>query len=392
MVGGGSGGHVTPVLAVLAEIKAERPRTELKFWCDRSFLASTRSLLDGNGLNVPVTAIASGKLRRYHGIPLWKQLLDIPTVLKNLRDGILIATGFIQSLVLLIIWWPDTVFTKGGFVCLPVGLAARLLRIPLVIHDSDAHPGLTNRVLSRHATRILTGAPVEYYPYDKAKTTYVGIPIGAGFAPLSPAAVIKAKVALGFDPARPLVVVTGGGLGARRLNDSVIKAAPDLLAVTGVLHITGTVNYDDALKDAPRHPEYKLLPFVSKNMNIMLGAADIVLARAGATTMLELASLHKATILVPNAQLTGDHQSKNAKVYADAGAAIVVSEAAIDQHPEILTEHISRLLRDPQERTVYESAIGRLAKPNAARDVAAALFATADAPASPKPPATGHKQ
>lgn len=379
MVGGGSGGHVTPVLAVLAAIKAERPRTELKFWCDRSFLASTRSLLEGNGLNVPVTAIASGKLRRYNGIPLHKQLLDLPTVLKNLRDVLLVAAGFVQSLVLLIIWWPDAVFTKGGFVCLPVGLAARLLRIPLVIHDSDAHPGLTNRVLSRYATRILTGAPTEYYPYDQSKTTYVGIPIADNFAPLSSEAAAKAKAALGFDPVRPLVVVTGGGLGARRLNDAVIAAAPTLLRTTNLLHITGSANYGDAVSRAPHDPAYKLLPFVSKNMNLMLGAADVVIARAGATTMLELASLNKATILVPNAQLTGDHQSKNAKVYEDAGAAVVLNEDAISSNPEVLTREVLGLLNDPAARAAYERAIGQLAKPNAARDVADVLFDAAGA-------------
>ena len=377
MVGGGSGGHVTPVLAVLAAIKEQRPRTELRFWCDKSFLASTRMLLEGNGLDVRVTAIASGKLRRYHGISLVRQLLDIPTTLKNIRDTLFVASGFIQSLVLLVMWRPDVVFTKGGFVCLPVGLAARVLRIPLVIHDSDAHPGLTNRVLSRYASVILTGAPVEYYPYDKAKTSYVGIPVAAGFTPLTAEAAKKAKAALGFDAERPLIVVTGGGLGARRLNAVVLGLAPKLLALAGVLHITGTINYDEAAAVAPDDSHYKLLPFVSKNMNVMLGAADVVVARAGATTMLELASLRAATILVPNAQLTGDHQTKNAKVYADAGAAIVLSEAEVEAQPDRLLDAISQILSDQSRRQALQQSIGRLAKPNAAHDVAQAIILAA---------------
>ena len=377
MVGGGSGGHVTPVLAVLAAIKAERPRTELKFWCDRSFLQSTRALLEGNNLNVPVTAILSGKFRRYHGVSFAKSLLDVPTTLKNIRDAAFVAAGFFQSLALLIVWWPDVVFTKGGYVCLPVGLAARLLRIPLVIHDSDAHPGLTNRVLSRYATKILTGAPVEYYPYDKTKTSYIGIPIADSFSPLTPADAKKAKKALGFDPERPLVAITGGGLGALRLNDVIIEAAPVLLKKTSLLHITGTVNYDEAVAKAPVSDDYKLIPFVSSSMHLMLGAADVVIARAGATTMLELASLHKATILVPNAMLTGDHQTKNAQVYADADAAIVMPESEIEQNPTLLIDRIFGLLAHPDERARYEGAIGRLAKPNAANDVMKTLFEVA---------------
>ena len=325
-------------------------------------------------MNIPVTPIISGKLRRYNGISLRRQLLDIPTTLRNIRDGLFVLVGFIQSLVLLVIWWPDVVFTKGGYVCLPVGLATRLLRIPLVIHDSDAHPGLTNRVLSRYATAILTGAPVEYYPYDPTKTEYVGIPIAESFTPLTDAARAKAKTALGFDPERPLIVVTGGGLGARRLNDAVIDAAPRLLKVTSVLHITGTANYDDARQRAPQQPDYKLLPFVSKNMNIMLGAADVVVTRAGATTILELATLHRAAILVPNEQLTGDHQTKNAKVYSDAGAAVVLSEKAIIENPELLMKQVVAILQDDVKREALEGAISKLARPDAAKDVARALF------------------
>jgi UDP-N-acetylglucosamine--N-acetylmuramyl-(pentapeptide) pyrophosphoryl-undecaprenol N-acetylglucosamine transferase len=334
-------------------------------------------LLAESRLNVPVTPILSGKLRRYHGIPLHKQLLDLPTTFKNLRDGILILLGFVQSLALLVVWWPDVVFTKGGFVCLPVGLAARLLRIPLVIHDSDAHPGLTNRILSRFATSIATGAPAEYYPYDAAKTTYVGIPIDLDFVPLAEAQAAKAKTSMGFDAEKPLIVITGGGLGARRLNDAIVMCAPELLKHAGLLHITGTANYDDVVERAPKHPHYKIVNFVSKNMHLMLGAADLAIARAGATTMLELASTHTPTILVPNAQLTGDHQTKNAQVYADAQAAIVLNESTITQNPDILTKTVLDLLTDKQRRSRLATAIGTFSKPEAADDVAAMIIAAA---------------
>ena len=106
-------------------------------------------------------------------------------------------------------------FTKGGFVCLPVGMAARVLRIPLVIHDSDAHPGLTNRILAKWASAIATGAPLKHYPYPESISRYVGIPIATEFAPFTDQQRTEAKRTLGLDPNRPLVVVTGGRVGCQ---------------------------------------------------------------------------------------------------------------------------------------------------------------------------------
>src|SRR5664279_4351599 len=211
-VGGGSGGHVTPVAAVLRELKQRDQTVNIRFWCDRKFSKQARGLIGNLDPTIPVSTIISGKLRRYHNIPVWRQLLrPVSIVLPNLRDGLLVGVGFVQSLVKLIIWRPDVVFTKGGYVCMPVGIAARVLRIPLVIHDSDAYPGLTNRVLARFAQAIATGAPLKHYPYPASKTRYVGIPIASDFIPLSSAQQAEVKKELGFDPDKPLVVVTGGG-------------------------------------------------------------------------------------------------------------------------------------------------------------------------------------
>ena len=233
-VGGGSGGHVTPVVAVLREFKKRDESVEIRFWCDRKFAPQARSIMWHFDDSIPVETVFSGKLRRYNDLPLWRQLLrPVSIVLPNIRDAFLIGLGFLQSLIKLRSWRPDVVFTKGGFVCLPVGMAAKVLGIPLVIHDSDAHPGLTNRVLSRWATRIGTGAPLKFYPYPKTISRYVGIPVNEEFKPFTPADRQKLKQKLGFDPKRPLVVVTGGGLGARRINDAVLALAHSWRKVDG---------------------------------------------------------------------------------------------------------------------------------------------------------------
>jgi len=177
--------------------------------------------------------IYSGKLRRYHGLGKFHMLR--PSILfPNIIDLVKVSGGFIQSVFKLIKLRPDVVFMKGGYVCLPVGYAARLLRIPMVIHDSDAHPGLTNRLLAPFAVKIGTGAPLKYYNYPKDKAVYVGIPIAEDFKVYSKEQQKVFKHELGFDRDRPLVVVTGGGLGATRINEAVVRDRTQLLQCTSV--------------------------------------------------------------------------------------------------------------------------------------------------------------
>lgn len=369
-VGGGSGGHVTPVLAVLHELRRLDPQAEALFVCDKKFVRQARLLMEPAGIDV--RTVASGKLRRYHGVAWWKQLLDLPTTLQNLRDSVLVAIGAIQSVWLLRSWKPDVVFAKGGFVSLPVGFAAHMLKIPLVIHDSDAHPGLTNRVLSRWASQIATGAPLENYTYPKDRTHYVGIPIDRDFRPFTKDERKKARTALGFpDIARPLVVVTGGGLGARCINEAIVRIAPGLIeAGMSILHISGAGEFKRIERVAPESVHYHLVPFVSEGMSQALGAADVVVTRAGATTLLELAALHQAVIIVPNAQLTGGHQVKNAAVYANVGAAEVVDEMRFVANPDELKELILAIATDEQRQKKLGDALAAFAKPDAALDTA----------------------
>lgn len=322
--------------------------------------------------SIPVETVFSGKLRRYHDLSLWRQLLrPVSIVLPNIRDAFLIALGFFQSLIKLRSWKPDVVFTKGGFVCLPVGMAAKVLKIPLVIHDSDAHPGLTNRVLSRWATRIGTGAPLKFYPYPKEISRYVGIPVNEEFTPFSPADRQKLKQKLGFDPKRPLVVVTGGGLGARRINDAVAKRLNELLDMASVILISGTAQYDELRATTPQDdPRYQLHAFISTGMARLLGAADIVVTRAGATTILELAALAKPTILIPNGFLTGGHQLKNASVYAENGAVEIIDDHELFANPQLLVDTLTSLLANPAHLADMSKKFHQFARPGAASDMA----------------------
>lgn len=374
-VGGGSGGHVTPVVAVLKELRALHPQLELKFWCDAHFAAQAASIVGAYDDTIPVETVASGKLRRYHHLTVWQHIMWPSLMWRNFVDLFKILGGFFQSLWKLVVWRPDVVFTKGGFVCLPVGMAARVLGIPLVIHDSDALPGLTNRILSKWATTIATGAPLEYYRYPAEKAHYVGVPVSAKFRPFSKDEQTAAKKKWGVDPVKPLLVITGGGLGAKRLNNATLDVADALQKLASVIVVSGAAQYDEVRARFPKDTKTLQLHRFVNTMHELLGAADIVVTRAGATTILELAALRKPTILVPNAALTGGHQLKNAAVYEEAQVAIVLDEDKMVDNPELLVNAVRAYLADPKTTRTMANRFGKFAKPDAAKDMASLILA-----------------
>ncbi len=368
---GGSGGHVTPAVAVLRELKYRAPGAEIRVWCDHKYAPQVRSLVHSFDSSIPVQTILAGKLRRYHHLKWWQYFTSPAVTLPNIRDIFLVFGGFLQACVKFIFWRPDVVFAKGGFTSVPAGLAAKLFNVPLVIHDSDSHPGLANRILARFATFIATGASLDNYPYDRKRAYYTGIPISDDFHPYTNDERQEMKAELGFEPNRPLVVVTGGGLGARHLNEAVAQGRRQLLKITSVLLLSGSEYYDETRALVPQdNSHFKLLPFINnEEMARSLGAADIVVSRAGATTILELSSLAKPTILIPNARLTAGHQLKNAEEYAKGGATMVIQEDELAITPQLLVDAIDRLLVNPIKREQMAKAFHALAKPGAAKEV-----------------------
>ena len=345
------------------------------FVTDQKFGRQAEAILKKAPLQVHIKRIVAGKFRRYNGMAWYKQLLNLPTTFLNARDLLYTQLGIIQGLVLLKKLRPDVVFLKGGFVCMPIGLAAHMLKIPIVIHDSDAHPGLTNRFLARYATTIALGSPVENHTYPKNRTHYVGIPIDESFRPLvNKEEQQRLKALIGFhNIAKPLVVVTGGGLGARNINRAIAMLAPKLLDKVLILHITGEHTYEETKLMAPKSPDYIIKPFIATGMAPLFGAADVVITRAGATALQELAAMSKATIIVPNPLLTGGHQLKNAAIYDDAHAAIVIDENKMVVNPLYLKKAIEILINNPQKNKELGKRLHTFARPDAAVDMAALI-------------------
>jgi len=328
-----------------------------------------------------VKLVHAGKFRRYHGEG-WKQLLDIPTVLKNLRDAFLVLFGIWECFWLLKKLRPRIVFVKGGFVGVPVGLAAAALRIPYVTHDSDALPGLANRIIAPWAKLHAVGLPEEIYSYPQEKTVTVGVPVSNNYHPFSKAEVAEALEQITGKPAGRLILVTGGGNGAKRINDAVAANTEALLTRYNdltIVQIAGR-SQEAALrqlhkKNLPTELQKRVIVkgFVT-NMYTYIGASDVVIARAGATSIAECAAQEKACIIIPNPLLTGGHQLKNAEVLAERAAVKLVPESRLKQDPGALMPPVVDLLDNPERARKLGKTLGQLTEPDSAKRLAVLLL------------------
>lgn len=379
MTGGGSGGHITPILAVAAEIKQLEPTAEISYIGQRGDTFS--SIVNESTVIDKTYAVRAGKFRRYHGEGL-KQLLDLPTVGKNLRDAAYVAVGLWQSFWLLGKLKPDVVFTRGGFVSVPVALAAALRHIPYLTHDSDAVPSLANRIIAPWASRHAVALPVSLYPYPRQKTVDVGVPVAREFQPVDERAQAAYRKALGLEGYKHLLLVTGGGLGAEIINDALVANALHLLTADPDLCIVHTVGHRHEANVSAAYT--KVLPpplrkrvIVRDYVNDLYrysGAADVIVARGGATTFAEFAQQGRACIIIPNPVLTGGHQTKNAQAYADKQAVVLLEEKRLAADKTSLGEGVLSLLQHPDQRKMLAQNLQAFARPDSARELAALLL------------------
>jgi UDP-N-acetylglucosamine--N-acetylmuramyl-(pentapeptide) pyrophosphoryl-undecaprenol N-acetylglucosamine transferase len=378
VTGGGSGGHITPILAVAAELKKIDSSLKVVYIGQKG--DSLSDIPAANPHIDAVYAVRAGKFRRYHGEG-WRQLFDLKTQLLNLRDSLYVIIGLIQSYRLMRRLKPAIVFSRGGFVSVPVALGGKLSGVPYITHDSDSTPSFANRIIARWARLHAVALPIDTYPYPPEKTRQTGVPVSTNFEPVSARLMRHYRTLLGLRDAEQVLMVGGAGNGAQRLNEAVINNAAYLLQKYPklyILHITGRTLeercnklYDQALTTEQRMRI--VVEGFTTDLYRYSGAADIVIGRAGATTLAEFAIQGKACIIIPAGQLVGNHQTKNARALADRGAIMMLDEDQAEQERR-LASLISDLLDDEGARRRLGENFAKLAHPSSAHELATLIL------------------
>ncbi|MGI9027625.1 MAG: UDP-N-acetylglucosamine--N-acetylmuramyl-(pentapeptide) pyrophosphoryl-undecaprenol N-acetylglucosamine transferase [Candidatus Saccharimonadales bacterium] len=375
LCGGGSGGHITPLLPVALELRQHHPDVRLIYVGERG--GKFASIATKSKLFDEYHFISAGKLRRYHGESFITKFFDVKTNLLNIRDMFRMFAGLVQSYRLLKRLKPRALLLKGGFVCVPLAVAAQARHIPYITHDSDALPGLSNRIAARWARYHATAMPAQYYDYPPHSIQVVGVPTDNRFKAYSKAeqAILRGKY--GIPANAPIILVTGGSNGARRLNEAVIAMLPRLLTdqpTLHVLHQIGAGNNDQS-KAFPKELADRVTFFdFTPELFHMSAIADVIITRAGATTIADFSAQGKACIIIPNPYLTGGHQLRNAQVYADAKAAVIVQEPALTDDSDTLYKAAKQLLQNPAKRADLAKNLHSLTPNQSAAAVLAKLL------------------
>ena len=386
VTGGGTGGHVSPALAVIQTLQQMALGAD---WTPEfRYVGSRHGVEKGlvEAANIPFVGVQSGKLRRASSL---RGLLT----LKNLADAFRVPVGIGEAIGEVRRFKPDVVLATGGYVSVPPVIAAGLLRRPVLIHEQTVQVGLANRIAARFATRIaltFEGASLDLPPGLRAKTFVTGNPVRTAIFGGDRA---RAVVRFGFDAADslPTVYVTGGALGAQSINRAVEAALPGLLAVCRVIHQCGRQDGDRmagvrAGLTPGQQRRYHVVPFVGEEIADIFALADLVAGRSGAGTVTEVAALGRPALFIPLVPTGGDEQTRNARRSVEAGAAVLLLSKDLDG-PRLLSE-VSALLSDPARLGAMGAAALTLATPEAARELAMAVLGMAGLPPAqaPTPP------
>jgi len=357
LAGGGTGGHFTPLIAVAEQIKtyaAEQKLLGVKLYFVSPTAIDKNLLLSHQIEFVPIIA---GKKRMY------KSFL-------NIIDYIKTPFALIQALYVMLRIYPDVVFSKGGYGAFPVVFAARVLFIPVVMHESDTVPGRVNAWTGKFAKRIAISYPeaAKYFPLDKVAHT--GQPLQTAF--------IEHKAGtppFKLDESIPTIFVIGGSLGSQIINGVVIESLPQLLPQFQVIHQTGANNFESSkmisdylIADSEFKNRYIPLSFLdAETINTVLQKSSLVITRAG-STLFEIAQYEKPSIIIPIAESNGNHQRKNAFAFARAGAGSVIEEHNLTSH--IVVSEISRIMNDSTLYDSMKNATKDMQTPDASRNIA----------------------
>ena len=328
LTGGGTAGHVTPNIALIARLKEEG----YKISYIGSYTGIEKTLIEEQG--IPYYGISSGKLRRYFD-------------LKNFTDPFRVLKGFGEARKLLKKLQPDIVFSKGGFVSVPVVVAAGRLKIPTIIHESDMTPGLANKLCIPSAVKVCYNFPETKSHLPEGKAVVTGTPIRQELLSGDPQ---KGRDFTGFTSDKPVILIIGGSLGAQAVNTAVRNILPQLLPEFQVVHLCGKGKKDESLTGLTGYVQYE---YIEKELADLFAMADIVISRAGANAICELQALKKPNLLIPlSANASRGDQILNARSFEKQGFSMVLEEEEITD--QVLLDAVKKLF---ENRDTYRRAM-----------------------------------
>ncbi len=360
--GGGTGGHFYPIIAVaqaVRELSKERKLIEPTLYFVAPDPYNKKILFDNI---IYFKKVPAGKIRQYIS-PL------------NFFDIFKTGWGILKALWIMFWIYPDVVFSKGGYGSFPVVLAARWLGIPIIIHESDSAPGKSNLWASKYADRIAIsyGEAGEYFPEKvQKKIAWTGNPVRKEIANPAPSG---AHEFLKLEENIPVILVVGGSQGAKLINDAILDALPNLIKKYQVIHQTGSKNLGIVketaklvMDDSQYNYRYHAFDYLDDlSIRMSAGAADLVISRAG-STIFEIASWGRPSIIIPITKTNNNHQRKNAYLYSRAGAASVIEESNLK--PEILESEIRRILENKEIHDKMAASAKEFNSPDASRKIA----------------------
>jgi len=368
LAGGGTGGHWTPLMAVADALNVIAEQEKIAKM-DLAFISDSpydEQLLLQKGIRFK--KIYAGKVRRYFSF-------------LNFIDFFKTLVGLLKALFSVYLDFPDVIFSKGGYASFPAVFAARVLGIPLIIHESDIIPGKVNKWSAKFAKRIAISFPsaAQYFPEEK--TALTGIPIRKEL--LTPAGKPGAKEFFGLEWDPQTIMVIGGSQGCKKINDIFLDIVPELAKKYQIIHVTGKKNIDEVnarisilLDKSPYKSRYHVFDFLDvTQMRMAYGAADLAVSRASATSIFEIAVSGLPSILVPLPKAAQNHQKENAYAYAAANAADVIEEPNLTPH--LLQSEIEKLLEDKDKLKTMSEGAKKFAKPDAAEKIAREIITLA---------------
>lgn len=368
--GGGTGGHFYPIIAI-AEAVNDLVREKRLIAPKLYYLApdsfDQKALFENSLIYISIPA---GKWRRYASF-------------QNFTDLFVTLLGTIKAIFMLFRLYPDVVVSKGGYGSVPTTIAARLLRIPIIIHESDAKPGRANLLAAPWATRIAISfdSAASYFPEKvRGKIARTGIPIRKALSHLETEG---AEQYLGLESTLPTILILGGSLGAARINEVVLSSLVNLVAFANIIHQTGHAHIKNVsavsqvvLAGSPHASRYHPINYLSQtSLQRTAGVATIIVSRAGANAIAEISLWKKPAILIPIPEVISHDQRSNAYAYARTGAAIVLEEQNLTPH--LLVSEIQRIISDPELGKRMGASAKDFTDPDAARVLAEEVLSIA---------------